>query len=62
MSEENSQKVSSPPTATEINAFFGLPENAPTGFRGTVEAEDGRSYLILSNGKSWYYLEGKKAK
>lgn len=46
------------PTNSELTAAFGSPSNTGKGFVGIFYRSGGVSYLVFSNGVSWYYSSG----
>lgn len=54
---------SDPPTAAEMDTFFGSPEQAGIGAHFLIRDDSGgtKQYFVWSDGTDWYFVEGTKA-
>jgi len=55
--------TSNPPTDANLDAAFGTPANAGSGFFGILDdnGADANVYLCFTNGTSWWYVTATKA-
>lgn len=56
--DQDEDVLSDPPTDAELDGIFGTPATVGQGFVGFVQDSTSglRTYLIYSDGTSWYYI------